>query len=341
MVGGVTNETMLATVADAIETLCCVEIRSAGACPGAVRPLQLAARELLGGSPYLAAARTLAKVTRPGDTVIVATGFPVAEVMSRGETDGPPGAAALARALSLGLGAHPLVLGELVTLEPIRAACQTIGLDEACPGAWPADRPAFVLDAFPNNDTAVERAEELLSWLRPKAIVVTEKPGPNSEGIAHRVGGLPVGPGRARIEVLLERARHAGIPTIGIGDNGNEAGLGAVADATRLCQLYGASCRCPCGGGIAAADHSDITVVGSVSNWACYGIAACLGVLLGRPEMVHSGATEERVIDACVAAGAVDGFGAHGSLVDGIPARLNGYVVELLAAIVRAALLDL
>jgi D-glutamate cyclase len=338
MVGGLTNENGLAAIADIIETQCCIEIRSSGAFAGVVRTLQLAARELHGGSPYLVAARTLAKVVRPGDIVLLATGFPVAEVMPRGETDGPPGAAALARALALGLGAHPLLLGELATLEPIRAACQTIGLEEACPGAWPEDRPAFVLDSFPDDEMAAEHAEELLSWLRPKALLVTEKPGPNVKGIAHRAGGLPVGPGRARIEVLLERAHRAGVPTIGVGDNGNEAGLGAIAEATRRCQPYGSDCRCPCGAGIAAAAPADITVVGSVSNWACYGIAACLALLLGKPELVHDGPTEENVIDACVAAGAVDGFGARGSLVDGIPAVLNGYVVELLAAIVRAAL---
>ena len=340
MAGGVTDVGILASVADAVEMQCCVEIRAPGPCFGAVRPLQQAARDLHGVSPYLLAARTLAEVARRGSTVIVATGFPVPDVMPRGETDGPPGAAALARALSLGLGAHPLVLGEAPTIEPIRAACEAIGLVEACPGAWPEGKPAFVLDSFPDDDDAVERAEELLSWLRPKAVVVTEKPGPNGFGVAHRAGGLPSGAGRARIEVLLAKARQAGIPTISIGDNGNEAGLGALAEATRRHKAHGEVCRCACGGGIAAVDPADITVVGAVSNWACYGIAACLAVMLRQPRLLHDGATEERVIEACLDAGAVDGMGGTLAMVDGIPARLNGYVVELLAAIVRATLAE-
>ncbi|MHB1133802.1 MAG: glutamate cyclase domain-containing protein [Chloroflexota bacterium] len=331
------NDAMLTTIADSIERQCCVEIRPPGSTFGVVAPLAAAARQLQGSSPYLLAASALAAI-QPGDAILIATGFPVAEIMPMGETDGPPGAAGLAHALAIGLGARPYLLGDPNTVEPIRAACQAIGLDEVCPGDWPDGVAGFAVDAFPADDLAEERAVELLTWLRPRAIVVTEKPGLNQLGIAHRAGGLPTGPGRARIEVLLAEAQRAGVVTIAVGDNGNESGLGLLAPATREHKAFGEICNCPCGGGIAAVDRADIAVVGAVSNWACYGIAALLGVILGRTDLLHDGETEQRVIEACLAAGAVDGFSGNVPMVDGVLGRVNGYVVEVLAAVVRTAL---
>ncbi len=334
----VLDEGAIAQVADAVEQLCCLEMRAPGSTFGVVRPLASAARQLQGAAPMLLAARALADRLHGGDAVIIATGFPVPGVMPQGETDGPPGAAALARALAQGLGVRPYLLGEAATLGPIRAACEALDLPEMCPGDWREGAVGFALDAFPEDELAEERAAELLAWLRPRALVITEKPGENRLGITHRAGGLPTGPGRARIEVLLRQARRGGVLTVGIGENGNEAGLGALTEATRRHKPFGEVCLCPCQGGIAAVDPAEITVVGSVSNWACYGIVACLALTLANPELVHEGRREERVIEACLAAGAVDGFGGEVPRVDGIPARVNGQVVDILRAIIRVAL---
>ncbi len=324
-------------VADAIEMQCCVEIRSPGCMQGVVRPLSLAARERQGAPPVLLAARRLAQ-TVSGGVVVIASGFYVPDALPMGESDGPPGAAALARALSLGLGAVPLLLAEQPTLEPIIASCHAQGLrrGEATPSH--PDR-FFVAEVFPSDATAEQRAEALLERHRPQAVIVTERPGINQKGVAHRGGGKAIGTGRARIEVLLALARQAGIPVIAIGDNGNEAGMGLIADVVRQYKPYGAHCLCPCGAGIAAVEEADVTVVGSVSNWAAYGICACLAVLLADERLIHDGQTEERVIAECLRAGAVDGISlSRRPFVDGIPAAINGAVVDILRTIVAAAL---
>lgn len=321
--------------ADAIELQCCVEIRPPSFSQGTVRPLYLAARQCQGGSPMLLAASTLLSSVRPGDAVIIATGFHVPDLMPRGETDGPPGAAVLAWALSVGLGAIPLLLGETPTLEPIRAAARSVGLVERDLDLARAAKGSYTVDAFPSDGRAEGRARELLESLRPAAVIVIEKPGLNFRGVAHRAGGKAIQGERARVEVLTGAARAAGIPTIAIGDNGNEAGMGGIVEAVRRHKQYGETCLCPCGGGIAAVDEVDVTVVGSVSNWAAYGIAACLAIAIGDDRLLHDGEAEKRVIADCLRVGAVDGATlTHRFMVDGIPAHVNGHVVDILRQIV-------
>lgn len=327
------------SAADAIESQTCVEIRRPGAMQGAVRPLAMAARAKQGGAPVLLAAERLLAVVRPGDVVVIATGFFVPDAMPHGETDGPPGAAALAAAVAKGLGAVPYLLAEETTLGPVREACRAIGLVEQALERAQAGSATFIAGSFPTDDLAEAAADEIMAAARPSAIIVTERPGLNHLGVAHRGGGRAITQGRARLEMLTSLAASAGIPYIAIGDNGNEAGMGLIADETRKYKPFGAVCACPCGGGIAAVDVADVTVFGSVSNWAAYGVVACLALLLGRADLVHDGATEERLIAATLEGGAVDGISlTKAMMVDEIPARINGAVVEILRAIVEAQL---
>ena len=87
--------------------------------------------------------------------------------------------------------------------------------------------------------------------------------------------------------------------TIGVGDGGNEIGMGNVR--VRLSRLGPLMAR------IAAVVATDHLVVAGVSNWGAYGITAELGRLAGRP-LLHAPETERRLIEACVKAGAVDGI---------------------------------
>lgn len=326
----------LRVAADAIETLCTVEMREPGESYGVIRPLYEAAREAQGGPPTELAVKALIDRVGEGDIVVIATGAYFPEYMPMGENDGPLGAASLAYALNLGLGAIPLILCESQIVEPVEASCQAIGL---------AVRPlevarkipyAVAVDSFPADDTAEEAAQTLLATLEPKAIISVEKLGLNSKGIAHSATGGPATEGRARIEVLVSAARDADILTIGIGDNGNEIGFGLIADAVREYKEYGRVCRCPCGGGLACVDVCDILITASVSNWGAYGLSAGLAVALEKPFLIHDYATELRMIDACVSAGAADGaYGLYTVSVDGVPGPLSGYLVEMLRFIVQ------
>jgi len=326
----------LSVAAEAIETLCTVEMREPGESYGVIRPLYEAGREAQGGFPTELAVKALTARVGKGDIVVIATGAYFPDYMPKGENDGPLGAASLAYALNLGLEAIPLILCEEPIIEPVEASCQAIGL-----GVRPLEVArkvpyAVVVDSFPVDESAEKEAQIIVDTLKPKALICVEKLGLNSKGIAHSATGGPAMEGRARVEVLVSAARDAGLLTIGIGDNGNEIGFGLISEAVREYKEYGRVCRCPCGAGLACVDVCDILITASVSNWGAYGLSAGLAVALQQPYLVHDYATELRMIDACVSAGAADGaYGMYTVSVDGVPGPLSGYLVEMLRFIVE------
>jgi hypothetical protein len=311
-------------------------MRERGSSYGVIRRLYESGREAQGGSPTGLAARRLLDKVEAGDLVVISTGAYVPHHLPKGETDGPTGAASLAYALHLGLGAIPLILCEEPIIQPMEACCLAIGF-----GVHPLDVArqipyAAAVESFPTDESAKEVAQDILKDLRPKAIICVEKLGVNSEGVAHSSTGMPLKEGRARVETLVSAAREAGILTVGIGDNGNEIGYGLIEEAVREHKPYGRKCQCPCGGGIACTDACDVMITAAVSNWGAYGLAACLAVGLEKPELIHDGATEMRMIEECVRAGAADGAtGMHTVSVDGIAGPIHAHLVGMLRVIVE------
>ncbi len=140
---------------------------------------------------------------------------------------------------------------------------------------------------------------------------------------------------RALVEYLLDAAHAAGLPTIGVGDNGNDVGFGLIEDIVRRYKPYGDVCQCPCGGGLATVTRVDTLVTAAVANWGAYGIVTCLAALRQQPDLLHSAATELHMIDACVRAGAADGItGRREATVDALPAAVHASIVELLHALI-------
>ena len=324
-------------VAENIELLCAVELSRYAYGRGVIPRLYQASRSRQGGIPTLTAARTIRERTGPGDVVLITTGAGGGDALPFGENDGPMGAAAIAGALKLGLGATPVILTEAAFLEMTRATVRALGL-------WPADLAAarrahhhVAVDTFPADDQAESVADALLA-LKPSAVIAIEKLGLNAKGVAHSATGKPLGEGRARAEVLTAKARQAGVYTLGIADNGNEIGCGIITDAVREYKPYGAVCQCPCQGGLACVDETDGLIVANVSNWGGYALAATLGLLLGRPELIHDGPTEERALWTCIQAGGGDGrSGRPVFAADGIPGRFHGYFVDTLRYMVEFA----
>jgi hypothetical protein len=110
--------------------------------------------------------------------------------------------------------------------------------------------------------------------------------------------------------------------TIGVGDGGNEIGMGRVR--ARLAREGALMAR------IASVVPVHHLVVAGVSNWGAYGIAAQLGRLTGQC-LLHAPADERRLIDACVGAGAVDGLTRRREpTVDALDAGTHAAVVALL-----------
>lgn len=324
--------------AEAVEAL--VQIDANGY--GVIRPLRDAARLKQGEAGCLRAARLLAGRLRPGDWVILCTGYILPGFAPSGETDGPLGAAALARALSIGLGARPLILVEESLVEMQRVVCRAAGLNalsvEALGQADVSRNRAVAVGTFSLDPAeAHEEARRLIDGLGPKGVVAIEKNGPNEKGVYHMVSGTDGSGLVAKTGILFDEARRRGVLTIGIGDRGNEIGFGMIRETVRSLLPFGAVCRCPCGAGVADATVTDVLVTATVSNWGAYGVAACLALLLGQDNLIHDAGTEERMLAACIGAGGYDGMNCQPvPMVDGMPLETHQSLVTLLREIVRA-----
>jgi hypothetical protein len=334
------SDEIIQEVAEQIDRLCILDLRPPGPTGGYIGHFYHAVKEIAGRPLSLAAASCLNEV-QAGATVVIATGFCHPERLPQGETDGPPGAAALARAVQLGLDATPWIVGEAAIEAPMRACCESLGLpiQSGCPAETAQGEVAGArFQAFPTDpDAARAAAEELITQQRPAVIVVTEKVGPNHLGVAHSAMGMAIPDGaRVPIEYLLEAAQATQIPTIGVGDNGNDIGFGIIEDIVRRYKPYANVCQCPCGGGLATVTKTTHLVTAAVANWGAYGIVACLAAMQRKPELLHSAEQELSLIEASVAAGAADGItGRYEATVDALPADIHCSIVTLLNAMVH------
>lgn len=127
-----------------------------------------------------------------------------------------------------------------------------------------------------------------------------------------------------------------GIWPIGIGDGGNEVGLGALRDVVRTRVAVGAACGS--GGGIAAVSSSASLVTAVVANFGVAAIAAMIALPTDDRDVLPAPDLEQRSLEACVAAGAGDG--QHNECVvsvDGLAAGAYGAMLELIADAVDRA----
>jgi hypothetical protein len=250
----------------------------------------------------LSAARALSGARR----VLIVTGFCVPPGLP--ETDGPPGAAVLGRALGL-LGGAVRYVTDPAVVPPLRAALEAL--------ATSADIVVYPEEADPRV---------LLARERPTHLVAIERPGRARSADYLSARGESVAAWNRPIDELFMVAKRPSANlrpvTIAVGDGGNEIGMGNVR--ARLCRQGRLMAR------IASVVRVDHLVVAGTSNWGAYGIVAGLERLTGQA-LLHTPDQERRLIEACVGAGAVDGIVRSPKLtVDGLPLEVQAAVVELL-----------
>ena len=197
-----------------VDRLCTVEMRPQGMPRGKIHRLYDAARRRQGGRPLtLLAAERLRGVVKAGDSVILATGAGGPPWMPAGETDGPVGVAALARALVIGLGARPVFVTESQSLAALSAAVAAAGLSVVSPEIAAARTGAAVVLEYSKNDAEAQtQAKRLLDQFRPAALIASEKLAPNAKGEIHSVRGVNVTAEHAKIQHLFQSAAQRGIP---------------------------------------------------------------------------------------------------------------------------------
>lgn len=322
-------------VGDSVDRLVTVEAKNRAFPHGIMGPLHAAARKAAGDRAVtMAAAQAIVDHVSARDTVLILTGAGYPPTMPKGESDGPPGAAALARMIHRGIGAVPVFVCERNHRDPIVASSEASGLairefDDARSSGLAA---AMVF--VPSSAGEIEDwAQGIIDTLKPKVLISTERLGPGKDGYLHNALGRPIsGPeainvGAIDISPLVDKVRRSGVFTIGVGDFGNEIGFGRIYDAVVR--------HVPRGEDLATTVETDIIVPAMISNWGCYGIEACLAFLLKRGDLLRTPQMEERTLRRCLDAGGVEAmFCTNDFFVDGLRGEASMAIVELLGSIV-------
>ena len=242
----------------------------------------------------------------PGKALIV-TGFYIMWADAP-ENDGPPGAVAIGNALRA-LG------NDVVYVSDHHSTSIVEGL---------VDDGSTVLE-FPFLDDAgsAKHAAGLLSETEPSVVISIERCGPSEDGKARNMRNADITEFNARTDYLLTGA----IPSVGIGDGGNEIGMGNLAAVIPSVPTL---VEKPC------VTRVTKPVIASVSNWGGYGLVAALSRQAGR-NLLPSIAAEREMVQRSVALGAVDSFsGERIERVDGFSLEENSRTLERLHELISA-----
>jgi hypothetical protein len=245
-------------------------------------------------------------------SVAIVTGFPIPSVTPpTPETDGPVGSAALALAL-IGCGVPTVLITD--------SACSGIVATTAAASHDHFGTPVPVLVLTGDALGAADQFD---------VVVFVERPGRASDGLYYSMRATEI-KGLAPLDALPNY--QSGATVIGIGDGGNEAGMGS---------LHGRVVRSvPNGERIASIVMADHVIVSGTSNWGAHGLA-CLVRLAARPMgrerkgLPSIADADARLLSACVGAGAVDGvLGVSQATVDGLDVSTYSAVLAELDVLV-------
>lgn len=319
-----------------VDRLVTVEMRNRGMNHGIVRQIYDAALKEGGGRPITArAAEALFNQVGAGDSVLIITGAGYAPEVPHGESDGPPGAAAIARALYWGLKAVPVYVTEACHQPPVIASSRAAHIMvREFELAKTRRMGAAAVVAPERNELVPDWAREVIATYKPKAVITIERLGPNEAGIVH--GSTGVRKTCVDLAPLVVEANRQGILTIGIGDNGNEIGFGRIFDFMKDFHPYGRETQYPGGLGVICAVPTTVFLPASVSNWGAYGIAAMLAFFCRNVEVFHTAEMEKRIIEACLDAGGWEmRYCSNRFIVDGIPGEGSMAIVQLLREMLK------
>jgi len=260
----------------------------------------------------------------PNSNIILISGFPCCvNNVPPTETDGPPGAIAIAKcATALGLNVT------LVTDE-----CNELVFKEAIGDDM---EKMIKLEIFPSEQNMkpddYNRMKELVEH-KCDLIIACERAGPGKDGNCYTMRGINmtekglIAPLHKIIDMAREIHGSERVKFVAIGDGGNEMGMGKVIENIRS--------HINNGDVIGAVTSADYLIAASVSNWGGYAfVGACAVVkndISGKDgandrnidwteKCLPSEQHEIQLLERCVSVGCRDGVsGEMEATVDGMP----------------------
>jgi len=271
----------------------------------------------------------MVRSVREAQSVAILTGYPCCLHDPPTETDGPLGAIAMARAISA-LGIRTVILTDECNEAPVSAALKASL--RAYPPSSPS-RQACVVKAFPGGDVD---AKKIVATYELDYVIAIERPGPAEDGGYYTMKGRDMSQsvGIAKLEQLLDLRGKSGtrwLKSAGIGDGGNELGMGKRRALVSEHVQLGAKIGC-----VTETDH---LVAAGVSNWGGWAVCFALYALIKKfvpsdhnetmaflaadtdlKQVLPTCKGELAVLEAMVAAGARDGItGKAEATVDDLP----------------------
>jgi D-glutamate cyclase len=210
------------------------------------------------------------------------------------ETDGPVGAALLARGL-----------------EEIGVSCR-LATDEPCRGACAAALAGAGIPAVPLDIGDVTAITQTWRSAGITHAISIERCGPSADGAPRNMRGLDISAYTAPLDTLFTAGPWE---TVAVGDGGNEIGMGSLPrELIAECVEHGELIAC-----VTPARH---LIVAGVSNWGAYGLLAALAALREDWRATLAAALDEKLDEAILRATVDDG-----PAVDGV-SRLRNMTVD-------------
>jgi hypothetical protein len=314
-------------------------------------------RNLINALPddFAAACRSLSAA---GTKVLIVTGFVIADARPvASETDGPPGALFLARALTP-LGIEVVLAADGTCVPALEVGVRACDLQGRVPvielPAEALDEAGYVEWVFAACERSTAPLTHLLALERvgpshtlrslqaqkgttPELTAEFQKEVPPiRRDRCQSMRGVDITDRVSPTHLLFEAAgaHEPPIQTIGIGDGGNEIGMGKLPwDVVRR--------NIPGGGPIACRVPADQLIVAGVSNWGAYALAAGVRVLRGveHDPALFDPAREQELLQLMIYAGPlVDGVTAkREATVDGLPFERSATVLRELGKLCSIA----
>jgi hypothetical protein len=219
--------------------------------------------------------------------VFISTGFYIFSAQSS-ETDGPPGAIALGETLEK-LGFEIIYITDKFSKDIISGM---------------SSEEKIIDFPITSHTESSKIANDLIKDYDPKSIIAIERAGLSSDGKYKNFRGLDFSKYNAKIDYLFEQ--HPS--TIGIGDGGNEIGMGNYKDI--IFELDNISI-CP------SIITTTQNIIASTSNWGAYGLIAGISKKFNK-NLLPSVEKGKDLINQAYKLGAVEGMsGESKPWVDG------------------------
>jgi len=91
------------------------------------------------------------------------------------------------------------------------------------------------------------------------------------------------------MDYIFQRCQEERVLTIGIGDGGNEIGMGKnLWTFFRRDTNLGMTCQCPCKSGVISVTETDCTIVSTIANWGRFiALSNAVAAYLDRRDLFH------------------------------------------------------